>query len=218
MLNEGMLLARATAAIRQRGQGVSWHKLLVACLKKPGLRIYLDEDGKISGVEAVADLSPFRMYEKDKGKSFPVLKLTTLFVSDSVPKKVSVVLSFLQSQLQMASANGWNTDMFKKLKDALHREAAVLERLLADPIQDTEALFALCQRARKVDVEQFPLALAAWLTADASRGSIDITKKPFSTLLLRKRKAGTNVPGVYAQFEPRGNFPLPAFHERSLTE
>ena len=213
-----MLLARATATVRQHGQTISWHKLLPPCLKKPGLRVYLDEDGKVCGVEAVTDLSPFRRYEKDPGKSFPVLKLRTLFVSDSVPKKAAGVVSILQSQLQLASINGWNADMFKKLKDALHREAAVLEELLANPIQDTEAMLALCQRARKVDVEQFPLALAAWLTADASRGSIDITKKPFSTLLVRKRKAGTNVPGVYVQFEPRGNFPLPAFHERSLTE
>lgn len=218
MLNEGMLLARATAAIRQRGQEVSWHKLLPRCRKKPGLRVYLNDNGKISAVEAVADLSPFHMYEKDPGKSFPVLKLRTLFVSDSVPKKVSGLVSILQSQLQQASANGWNADMFKKLKDALHREAAVLEGLLANPNQEIEALLALCQRARKVDVEQFPLALAAWLTAEASRGSIDITKKPFSTLLIGKKKAGTNAPGVYVQFEPKGNFPLPAFHERSLSE
>ena len=218
MLNEGMLLARATAALRQREQTISWHKRLLQCRKKPGLRVYLDENGKVCGVEAVADFSLFRMYEKDSGKSFPVLKLTTLFVADSVPKKASGVVSMLRSQLQLASVNGWNADMFKKLKDALHREAAVLEELLTDPIGDVEALLALCKRARKVDVEQFPLALAAWLAAEASRGSIDITKKPFSTLLLRKRNAGTNMPGVYIQFEPRGNFPLPAFHERSLTE
>jgi hypothetical protein len=218
MLNEGMLLARATAAIRQRGQMVSWHKLLPACRKKQGLRVYLDDNGKVSGAEAVADLSPFRMYEKDPGKSFPVLKLRTVFVSDSVPKKATELLSILQSQLHLASANGWNADMFKKLKDALHREAAVLEGLLANPNQDIEALLALCQRARRVDVQQFPLALAAWLTAEASRGSIDITKKPFSTLLLGKKQVGTNAPGVYVQFEPSGSFPLPAFHERSLIE
>jgi hypothetical protein len=178
----------------------------------------LDENGKVCGVEAVADLSPFRTYEKDPGKSFPVLKLRTVFVSDSVPKKVSGVVSILQAQLKQASASGWNADMFKKLKDALHREAAVLEGLLANPNQEIEALLTLCQRARKVDVERFPLALAAWLTAEASRGSIDITKKPFNKLLIGKKKVGKNVPGVYVQFEPRGSFPLPAFHERSLTE
>src|SRR5438552_5175070 len=115
MLNEGMLLARATAAIRQRGQMVSWHKLLPACRRKPGLRVYLDDNGKVCGVEAVADLSPFRMYEKDPGKSFPVLKLRTIFVSDALPKKAAGVISLLQSQLELASASGWNADMFKKL-------------------------------------------------------------------------------------------------------
>lgn len=218
MLNEGMLLARATAGIRQRGQTISWHKLLPACGKKPGIRVYLDENGKVCGVESVADLSRFRMYEKDRGKSFPVLKLRTVFVADNVPKKAAAVVALLQSQLQTKSANGWNADMFKKLKDSLHREAAILEGLLAKPNGDVEALFALCQRARKVEVEQFPLALATWLTAEASRGAIDVTKKPFSTLLGGKRKTGSSASGVYVQFEPKGNFPVPAFHERSLIE
>jgi len=220
MLNEGMLLARATAAVRQCHQEVSWHKLLPRCRKKPGLRVYLDGNGQICGVETVADLSPFRMYEKDPGKSFPVLKLRTIFASDSVPKSVSGVVSCLQSQLRLASASGWNDDMFKKLEDALHREAAALEGLLTNPNQETEALLALCQRARKVDVRQFPLALAAWLNTEASRGNINVTKKPFSTLLIRKRNIGQFPPGVYVQFEPdlKESFPLPAFHERSLTE
>jgi hypothetical protein len=218
MLNEGMLLARATATIRQRAQAVSWHGLLHSCQKKPGLRVYLDENGRISGVEAVPDLSPFRMYERDRGKSFPVIKLGTVFVAKPVPKKASDVASLLESQLVLASASGWNADMFKKLKDALHREAEVLEQVLANPNRETEALLALCQRARKVDVERFPLAIAAWLSAEASRGSLDVTKKPFSTLLIGKRNTGQNAPGVYVQFEPRGTFPLPAFHEHAWIE
>lgn len=220
MFNEGMLLATATAAIRQREQRVSWHKLVPRCPTGAGLRIYLDENGQVCGVEHVNDLSQFRMYEKDRGKSFPVLKLRTIFVSDSVPKKASAVVLLLQSQLQQGSASGWNDDMFKKLRDALHREAAVLEGLLGNPNREAQALLTLCQRARKVDVERFPTALAAWLTGEASRGTVDITKKPFSTLLIRRRKsnAGKNAPGVYAQFEPRGHFPLPAFHEDSLAE
>ena len=63
---------------------------------------------------------------RTQGNHFRTIKLRTLFVSDSVPKKAGAVVSILQSQLELASVNGWNADMFKKLKDALHREAAVL--------------------------------------------------------------------------------------------
>ncbi len=219
MLNEGILLARGTATVRQGGNPVSWHQLLPRCqTKQPGLRVYLDTGGRICRVEQVNDFSQFRMYEKDRGKSFPVLKLRTIFVSDSVPRKAGALVSFLGFQLEQGSASGWDSDMFKKLRDVLHREALVLEGLLASPSEKGQALLNLCESTRRVDVERFPLELAAWLITEASRGSIDVTKKPFSTLLVRKRSPGKSARGVYAQFEPEGNFPLPAFHEDSLAE
>lgn len=218
MLNELKSLSESMANAGILMQ--SWHRLLVGLPKGAPLKLYIDENGKISGVQLLSaeDKDNYRKFEIKLGDSFPVFnieigipkepkelgeRLKKLY--NNSEKNYEEIISLLDEHASFRkSAKGTDTEQ-TIIEKNLNRVPGELKAIIGDIPEEFSALREVIERAAKIKPGEFFRQLKE-LVFEKIRNDPKNAKQ-WANILTGK----TSV-----ILEPSGDFKYPANHEKVM--
>lgn len=222
MLDE---LFKAAAAIERAGIVVKdWHpkfKPLPKVSKKaPCIRIWLDNDGHVVGLEPLLaeHATKLRKYEPDNGKSFPGFNVRPLFIRDMSEQDVKRFEKDFSESLMSSSVDWtsilepfddlWKKDTIKTVERVLGNISADLKARCGD-LNEKETVARLFNVVEKMNAVRFQEEYREALKSEIQKGDL-----PLSTLVFVGKEGKEPKFSVFLDIKEYEGYPVA--HEKTI--